>query len=751
VLKSLSVWKYYQHNRRKVNVVFIITFLSVLLQYTILISVSSIINFDMGTFIQFSKSVAIIRLINVTQENRNRIIKLLTQQSAIAKIIPFEGAEIPMSIGKGLLVFLKKSEIKPLMQTLNLKLTQGRLPKPGSHGAVLHWRIAANKKLKIGAFFSEKISQDGLLTKKYQLTGILDGKLLIGLADLDQYIQNYQLPKKKSPLLIVPQPGQLAVVKQYLGSLSQRNSKVELKNLDSESDISLIINIIHLLIMGIAAICSGFLFYLYFYQRRSEFGLLEALGHTRPMLVGRAFREILLLNLLGFCSALGIALVTGWTINRFFLLPQGLALVLWEPGYLIKLLSTPLFVSCCTLIPVWRLLKKVDPISIIEGTSKYGIQKAKMNKPLSTWIYWHNHQKRVGIIFMVSFLSLILQGILLIYTTSLIKYTERVTELLNKTTWTYLIKHSRKELGHLRKSLARHPSVANVLTFYIKEVNHLPGFETPYIFCIDAAEIEPLMGYFNLKLIKGRLPTPGSHEVIMHWQLAANQRIKIGDHFGKVFGKGKLVRVKFHLVGLLDGQAILGFSGLEQISAACHRGDLPLLIIPKKGQSMPVKRYLAKLMQKNKNIITSATEEKNSLESLSIVKTFFNCVYFTIAVIVSLGVGFLFYLYFYQRRPEFGMLEALGHTRKMIVGRVFQEIWGITLLALGLGLTITYLGGWILNRVVLSKHGLPMVLWDPDYPVKLLLLPLMLTFGSLIPVWRMLAKVDPITMIEGAE
>jgi ABC-type antimicrobial peptide transport system permease subunit len=254
------------------------------------------------------------------------------------------------------------------MQTLNLNLIQGRLPKPSSHEAVLHWRIAANKKLKISAFFREKFSQDGLLAKKYQLNGILDGKFIIGLADLDQYIKDYQLPEEKLPLLIVPQPGQLTTVKQCLGRLAQKNSKVGLENPDSDDDFFLMSNIIHLIITAIAGICAGFLFYLYFYQRQSEFGLLKVLGHTRPMIISRAFREIMILNLLGFGSALGIAFVAGWAINRFFFQAQGLALVLWDPDYPCKLLALPLMITFGSLIPVWRMLTKVDPIAMIEGT-----------------------------------------------------------------------------------------------------------------------------------------------------------------------------------------------------------------------------------------------------------------------------------------------------------------------------------------------------------------------------------------------
>jgi ABC-type lipoprotein release transport system permease subunit len=135
MIKPLSVWKYYQCNRRKVNVVFAITFLSVLLQYAILVYVTSIINHTWDAQVLGAlKSVSIVKLVRPTWEKRNFFIKLLKQQPAVTKVTSYQDSEIAMSLGYGgLLMFLKHPEIKPLMQTLNLHLIQGRPPRPGSN------------------------------------------------------------------------------------------------------------------------------------------------------------------------------------------------------------------------------------------------------------------------------------------------------------------------------------------------------------------------------------------------------------------------------------------------------------------------------------------------------------------------------------------------------------------------------------------------------------------------------------------
>jgi ABC-type lipoprotein release transport system permease subunit len=374
-----------------------------------------------------------------------------------------------------------------------------------------------------------------------------------------------------------------------------------------------------------------------------------------------------------------------------------------------------------------------------------------MIKPLSIWKYYRNNQRRVGIVLMVTVLSIILQGTLLIYATSMIQlYQRTLIEPWITMTCTWYSKNSRTKQRLLQKSLDKHPSVAKVLPGTNLETT-INGIGSPSIFFVEANEIPSVLGFLNLQLIRGRRPIPGSHEAVLHWQLAANKGLKIGDYFGNHVSKHDLLPGKFRLAGLLDGKAILGFSDLDTIAADYHylKDDFSLLVIPKKGQLGTVKHHLSKLMQKDHDLCTTAENEKQNRETASIFILIVNTVYLMLSAIATLCVGFLFYLYYQQRRAEYGLLEALGHTRQMIIGRVLLEILGINLLGFLQGSLIVFFCGWVLNGEIFMKRGLPLVLWDPSYPGKLLPIPLFVSLCSVIPVWRMLKKVDLISIIEG--
>lgn len=762
--KPFSVWKYYQCNRRKVNVVFTLTFLSVFLQCAASIYTASTLKLTNGTLLKVFNTCAFFTTVNATSDSQAKIRQELNHYPAVAKVIPckFKQLSFTIPVCTGLLFEMEPAEIQPLMQAFKLKLLQGRMPTPGTHEIVLHWRIAANKGLKIGDHFGNKEFPDNDLTGKYRLVGIIGGEPVIGFAPLKTGGRDEREPQKQlQSSLVVPQPGQLEQLKQYLERIAQKNHGVYLPAaaegmlLRFQNQVWLMVNFLQVIIITSSTICTGFLFYLYFYQRRAELALLEALGHTRQMIIGRSFREIFTINLLGFGSAMAFCLLGFWSLNRFILQNQGLSLTLWNPGYFFHLLSTPLFTSCCALIPVWRMLKKVDPVALIEGQAT-SPQQLKIDRPLSSWRYLFSNWRQSGVVITVTFLGIILHCTLLVYTTSIITTLQRTDQELWKvlTSIEYLevSKQNRANLGLLRQSLDKHPSVARVLTFTAISTS-MNGVGSPLIFLVESNETLPLMRLLGLKLIQGRLPSLGSREIIMHWELAANKGLKIGDRLCDQGSKREQLLGEYRLVGLVDGKAILSFADPEDYIQhyGLSKGDLGLLVIPKKGQLAKVKQYLTALRQKDKNLYDSTAREKNSYTTSVLFIVALNTVYFALTTIITLCVSFLFYLYFYKRRPEFGMLEALGHTRKMIAGRLFREIAGISLFAFVLGLSVALLGGWVFNRMLLIQYGIPLVLWDPSYPGKLLPIPLLITLCSIIPVWRMLVKVDPIAMLESAE
>lgn len=372
-----------------------------------------------------------------------------------------------------------------------------------------------------------------------------------------------------------------------------------------------------------------------------------------------------------------------------------------------------------------------------------------MTKPLSVWKYYRNNQKKVIVVFLVTFLSAFLQSALLVFATTMINFYQATTlEPLANLIIIGSSNQSQENRDRLRRSLGQNQAISEVIPFSTK-VTSMYGSDVAYIFMLQSRDIKTVMDYLNLTLINGKLPTPGSSDVVLHWKLAANKGLKIGDHFGRKISQSELSVGEYRLVGLLDGKSVIGFSDLECTEQHFTEDNLANLVIPKKEQIAQVKSYVADLVQQDDKLYTTIAEEVSFNNVINSIIMFLNIIYLVITVIVTICVSFLFYIYFYQRRPEFGLLEALGHTRQTIIGKAFLEIAGINLLGFIGGVGVATVCEWALSSFILMERGLPLVLWDQSYIFKLLSTPLFVTFSSLLPVWRMLKKVDAISIIEG--
>ncbi|HBF39986.1 MAG TPA: hypothetical protein DDW50_22105 [Firmicutes bacterium] len=362
-----------------------------------------------------------------------------------------------------------------------------------------------------------------------------------------------------------------------------------------------------------------------------------------------------------------------------------------------------------------------------------------MIKPLSVWKYYRNNPKQVALVLVIISLSVFLQYAMLIFQATMLEL-EQATMPFKSTIYVYAQKSKQSQL---RQLLNKQQAISEILPFKLEATSIRPMGSTA-IFLLHSKDLKSAMNSLQLTLIKGRLPAPGTHEVALHWRLAALKRLKIGDHFGDQYLQGDFLMGGYKLVGLLDGDILTGFADLDTYSHDYHLSpeDIAFLVIPQKGQLAEVDSFLSQCGRKYSKLYTFHDNTFSGDFGIDVIN-------FVIACIVTVCASFLFYIYFYQRRPEMCLLKALGYTRRRIVDRIFLEISGISLAGSILGGAVCFLSGLALNSAVFIERGLPLELWNMSYLFKLLSTPLVIIITSLLIIRRMLKKADLISIMEG--
>lgn len=376
-MRPLSILKYYCNNRKKFIIVVFAVFLSVFLLYFIQMLVDAVYNISYYAFVEPQRYYSSIN----AQANLldDRLIDEVKNHPSVEKVIPwvFRYTNFYAGIGEntGTKVFtVERDTMEELMSVLHVKLREGRLPMPGEDEIALHYLVAVNKGLKIGDKIGSNVAKNEILKGEYTVVGFIEGKSIVSIFPLETWQKDYpNLNPYKSGLIILPKAGQMEKLNRFLEALPAQGVEVrtlnivEKQNASSAEGTNMLLTVISLSVIIIVSVCTGFLSYISFYQRRSEFGLLSAIGYTNQQIINKAFLEVGGMNAAGFVLGLIACMAAGAALNKYVYIQRGQLLEVFKLDYVIKASCIPLLGVLFSVVPVWRMLKTLEPVSIIEG------------------------------------------------------------------------------------------------------------------------------------------------------------------------------------------------------------------------------------------------------------------------------------------------------------------------------------------------------------------------------------------------
>jgi ABC-type lipoprotein release transport system permease subunit len=372
----LSIFKFYKNNMRKFLSVASGIALSVLLVYTFQMVVNSINTTAYTSNVEPRKYFSMIRPKDTYPDEY--LINRIKAQPSVDKVLPFVywTTAIQMTIGGGIgtdILQVKEKDMDLLMSIMKLKVIHGRKPIPGSHEIIMDNRVAANKHLKIGDMIGSWVSKEEYVHGSYKIVGLISGNSIVSFAPIEAAIIDYNMKFDYFyGGIILPKRGQLANVNKFLSTLPNNYEVITydscIKVINGLKDsISILTTGVSFMIMIIVSLFTGLMCYIFFYQRKNEFGLLWALGFTRQQVINKTILEISGINIIGFIAGILLSMGIGLLLNYGIYAPRGEMLYILSIDSLLKALSIPIFSILFSVIPIWRMLRKFDPIDIIEG------------------------------------------------------------------------------------------------------------------------------------------------------------------------------------------------------------------------------------------------------------------------------------------------------------------------------------------------------------------------------------------------
>jgi hypothetical protein len=703
----------------------------------------------------------------------------------VVRVIPDNGLTLSLPTLFGTenqdLLGVSPEDAQVLMQHCGVRLKKGRMFEPRTNEIVLSEEVVRALDLELGSEIGRALDQDyyWAVPAPLVLVGILEGdpqagpgpSVRLGFVSAE-YLNGHELyAPRVTNLLVMAKTGQEAAVDDFLETTIQsKYTQVQTFAILARTyrvarvGVYGIFGVVNSVVAVAMALVVGIINRIAIAKRLDEFGLLHALGRQKKQLIRRLTLETATVAGLGYLAGLGVALaVMSWLKNGFFY-DLGMELNLFNPAPFCFVLPIPVIVVALTFLSIRRIFARLDAVAIVErgklSEESKGPQTVKGSsvKPLSSLTFYLRHRRR-GVLMILGTALMVLGIAFPVFLFSAM--TSAMSPVFEYLHYVSIIApvHSELDPG-VAGQVRGHPAVARTIPVVRLGIQMIlpPGGGTEVnVYGVSEADLPILLDLFGVQVQQGSFPQPRSNEIVLSAAIAANRGLHVGDVIGGEGENEDLLVVddlptEMVVVGLLSpDRPWVGFASYDYLrSHELTSSRSPrLLIIPHEGQKQALDNWLEGGIDLTQTRITTyGIEEREYREmTMSVVVTFalLECM---IAAVAAVALVTLNHIFFTQRQEEFGILSAVGRSRRWLVFRTMKETSSVVGVAWVVGAGLCGIGLLSMQSLVYGPRGLELDFFSLAPWLLTMPLPLAVALASVGTIGWMLSKLDPVAVIE---
>ena len=727
------------------------------------------------------------RVIPVGESLDPTLVSQIQAHPDVGRVIPENGLWITLPTLLGTdsqhLMGVSQGDAQFLMQHCGVRIKEGRMFEAHSNEFILSEEIARALNLQIGSEIGREIDQDyyEALAVPLVLVGILEGdpetnpaaSVRMGFIS-NEYLDNHELyAPRTTSMLVIPREDRKAAVDNFLETtIRSKYTEVETFGLlvsflkMARIAVYVIFGVVNSIVAVAVSFVVGIVNRIAITNRLNELGLLHALGRHKKRLIRRLTLETGTVAGIGCIAGLGLALlIMSWIKNTLFY-NLGMELDLSNPAPFCFVIPIPLIVLALTFLSIRKIFSNLDAVAIIERgklsmEESQGKPSTKQSyaKPLSPLTFSLRHRRRGVLVILSTALMVLSITIPVFLLSAMVSAMKPYYQYLQEVSVIQRTAHSKLDpavIGQIKS----HPAVAHTIVSIPLSIQMIlpPGGATDVpVFGISETEFPVLLESYGMHLDEGRMPQTGSNEIVISSAIAINRDLHIGDLIGGETDNGDSliednIPVEMEIVGILSpDRPWIGFASYEYLNAhelTSSRGRR-WIIIPSGGQKQALDTWLAENVDSTQAQVVLYQEEEREFREMttSLVLTFavLECM---IAGVAAIALAALNYIFFTQRRTEFGILNAIGYSRLWLVWRTMKETISMIGIAWVLGAALCGIGLFIMHYFFYAPRGLTLNFFNLTPWLLTLSIPLAVFVSSAGVVARMLRKLDPIAIVE---
>jgi ABC-type lipoprotein release transport system permease subunit len=300
-----------------------------------------------------------------------------------------------------------------------------------------------------------------------------------------------------------------------------------------------------------------------------------------------------------------------------------------------------------------------------------------------------------------------------------------------------------------------HPSVRRVIpAMRLDLMVTIPPTETVFTFYgVSENDLPALLDLYGVYLKEGRLPNPRSNEIVLSEAVALNRGLRLGDIVGRPVNElDTSIPTEMMVVGILGPRdRWMGFASYEYlVNHELYSNRLGyLLVVPTAGEKGELDDWLEKNVASTQtNVRTYDTQYGELQEATRGTLLLFAGLESVIAIIAAIALAVLNYIFFAQRREEFGVLHAMGRSRVWLILRAAVETISAVTAAWLLGAVVCVIGLVIAQTNIFGPKGVSLDFTNLAPWLFTLPIPIAVVIASAGVVAWLLFRLDPVSIIE---
>lgn len=267
---------------------------------------------------------------------------------------------------------------------------------------------------------------------------------------------------------------------------------------------------------------------------------------------------------------------------------------------------------------------------------------------------------------------------------------------------------------------------------------------------MNRADMEFFLQKLRVEKVDGRLPEKGQPEVVISEPVARNLGLKLGDSLLSPDTQEMYSPQPVKVVGIAQTTEWLMFNDFTYQQENHFPPIENVLVFGKDLETQErIDRWAYdEFRGERAQVLAYFQLEQNTQEMFSILYRILDVVIGTLVLVITFMMGMQMNIYQSQRLVEFGLLQAIGYTKRQLIRRVFMET-AIVIVSgwlLGVGAALLLLN--VVKRTLMDPRAFALNTLDQVSILYTVPIPIAITIVAILTVSRRFRKFDPVGVVE---